>query len=37
MLFWTSVGVFINITTMKPADPPEGMQKKYEEALRKSR
>lgn len=30
-------GVFINITTMKPADPPEGLQKKYEEALRKSR
>lgn len=29
-------GVFINITTMKPADPPEGMQKKYEEALQQS-
>ena len=26
-------GVFINIATMKRSDPPEGMKKKYEEAL----
>ena len=26
-------GVFINISTMKRSDPPEGMKKKYEEAL----
>jgi len=26
-------GVFINLGTMKPADPPEGLQKKYDEAL----
>ena len=28
-------GVFINIATMKPANPPEGMQKKYDEALKR--
>jgi acyl-CoA thioester hydrolase len=27
-------GVFINIATMKPANPPEGMQKIYDEALK---
>ncbi|MGD0280071.1 MAG: thioesterase family protein [Smithella sp.] len=26
-------GVFINIGTMKRADPPEGLQKKYDDAL----
>ncbi len=26
-------GVFINVATMKRSDPPEGMKKKYEEAL----
>jgi acyl-CoA thioester hydrolase len=26
-------GVFINIGTMKPANPPEGLQKIYDEAL----
>lgn len=26
-------GVFINISTMKPADPPEGLQKKFDEDL----
>ncbi|HNZ64538.1 MAG TPA: thioesterase family protein [Smithella sp.] len=26
-------GVFINIATMKRSDPPEGMKRKYEEAL----
>lgn len=26
-------GVFINIATMKRSDPPEGMKKKYEQAL----
>jgi acyl-CoA thioester hydrolase len=30
-------GVFIDITTMKPADPPEGLQKKYQEAMQQSR
>jgi acyl-CoA thioester hydrolase len=29
-------GVFINIGTMKRADPPEGLQKKYDEALQQS-
>jgi acyl-CoA thioester hydrolase len=28
-------GVFINIATMKPANPPEGMQKLYDEALKR--
>ncbi len=28
-------GVFINIGTMKPANPPEGMQKIYNEALKR--
>ena len=28
-------GVFINIATMKRSDPPEGMKKKYEEALQR--
>ena len=28
-------GVFINIGTMKPANPPEGMQKLYDEALKR--
>jgi acyl-CoA thioester hydrolase len=28
-------GVFINIGTMKPANPPEGMQKIYDEALKR--
>jgi len=27
-------GVFINIGTMKPANPPEGLQKKYDEERR---
>jgi acyl-CoA thioester hydrolase len=26
-------GVFINISTMKPANPPEGLQKKFDEDL----
>ncbi|HLZ19542.1 MAG TPA: thioesterase family protein, partial [Smithellaceae bacterium] len=26
-------GVFLNLGTMKPANPPEGLQKKYNEAL----
>jgi acyl-CoA thioester hydrolase len=29
-------GVFINLGTMKPANPPEGLQKKYDEALQRS-
>ena len=29
-------GVFINIGTMKRADPPDGMKKKYDEALQQS-
>jgi acyl-CoA thioester hydrolase len=29
-------GVFINIGTMKRADPSEGLQKKYDEALQQS-
>lgn len=29
-------GVFLNIGTMKPANPPGGLQKKYDEALRQS-
>ena len=29
-------GVFLNLNTMKPANPPEGLQKKYDEALRQS-
>jgi len=28
-------GVFINIGTMKPANPPEGLQKIYDEALKR--
>jgi acyl-CoA thioester hydrolase len=28
-------GVFINIATMKPANPPEGIQKIYDEALKR--
>jgi len=28
----TQGGVFINIGTMKPSNPPEGLQKKYDEA-----
>jgi len=28
-------GVFINIGTMKPANPPEGLQKKYDEERRR--
>ena len=28
-------GVFINIGTMKPANPPEGIQKIYDEALKR--
>jgi acyl-CoA thioester hydrolase len=26
-------GIFINLGTMKPANPPEGLQKKYDEEL----
>ncbi len=29
-------GVFLNLGTMKPANPPEGLQKKYDEALQQS-
>ena len=29
-------GVFINIGTMKPANPPEGLQNKYDEELQRS-
>jgi acyl-CoA thioester hydrolase len=29
-------GVFINIGTMKPANPPEGLQKKFDEEIRGS-
>ena len=29
-------GVFINLGTMKRADPPEGLQKKYDEELQRS-
>ena len=29
-------GVFLNIGTMKTANPPEGLQKKYDDALRQS-
>ena len=32
----TQGGVFINLGTMKPANPPEGLQKKYDEALQQS-
>jgi len=28
-------GVFINIGTMKPANPPEGLQKKFDEELKR--
>jgi hypothetical protein len=31
----TQGGVFINIGTMKPANPPEGLQKIYDEALQR--
>ena len=29
-------GIFINIGTMKPSNPPEGLQKKYDEELQRS-
>jgi hypothetical protein len=29
-------GVFINIGTMKPSNPPECLQKKYDEELQRS-
>ena len=29
-------GVFINLGTMKPANPPEGLQKKYDAELQRS-
>ena len=29
----TQGGVFINLGTMKPANPPEGLQKKYDEEV----
>jgi len=29
-------GVFLNLSTMKPDNPPEGLQKKYNEALQQS-
>jgi hypothetical protein len=32
----TQGGVFINIGTMKPANPPEGLQKKFDEARQRS-
>ena len=32
----TQGGVFINLDTMKPANPPEGLQKKYDEELQRS-
>ncbi len=32
----TQGGVFINLGTMKPANPPEGLQKKYDAELQRS-
>ncbi|MGP8154084.1 MAG: hypothetical protein ACLQBQ_08080 [Smithella sp.] len=29
-------GVFINIGTMKPANPPDGLQKKFDEELQRT-
>lgn len=29
-------GVFLNLGTMKPSNPPEGLQKKYDDAVRQS-
>jgi len=29
-------GVFLDLGTMKPSDPPEGLQKKYDEAVQQS-
>jgi acyl-CoA thioester hydrolase len=29
-------GIFINIGTMKPSNPPDGLQKKYDEELQQS-